>query len=87
MEVSFAHQHNAGRERCHYGADDLWPRFLQRFGQEADAEMQRSGAFNRHLEPVVGEVDLVGRVALPDRQDHVDRIGEDFVAVDVEQAE
>ena len=39
------------------------------------------------LEAVVGEIDVVGRIALPDRQDHVDRLGEDLVAVQVENAD
>ena len=42
---------------------------------------------DRHLEAVVGEIDIVRRLALPDRQDDVDRLGEQLVAVDVEQAD
>ena len=34
-----------------------------------------------NLEAVVGEIDVVGRIALPDRQDDVDRFGENLVAV------
>ena len=39
------------------------------------------------LEAVVGKIDVVGRIALPDRQDHVDRLGEDLVAVLIENAD
>ena len=87
MEVAFAHQHDAGRKRRHHGADDFRPRLLERLCQDADAEFERGGAREADLETVVGEIDVVGRIALPDRQDDVDRFGENLVAVLVEYAD
>ena len=87
MEVALAHQHDAGRERRHHGADDLRPRLLVRLAEEADADVERLGARGRDLVAVVREVDVVGRIALPDRQDHVDRLGEHLVAVLLQDAE
>ena len=87
MEVALAHQHHAGRERRHHGADDFRPRLLEGLGQHADAELERGGVGKADLEAVVGKIDVVGRIALPDRQDDVDRLGENLVAVLIEDAD
>ena len=87
MEVAAPHVHHARRERRHHGADDLRPRLLVRLAEVADAERLIDGAAGRHLVAVVGEVDVVRRIALPDRQDHVDRLGEHLVAVLLQDAE
>ena len=87
MEVALAHQHDAGRKRRHHGADDFRPRLLKGLCQDADAELERGGAREADLETVVREIDIVGRIALPDRQDDVDRLGENLVAVEVEDAD
>ena len=87
MEVALTHQHDAGRKRRHYGADDFRPRLLKRLCHHTDAEFERGGAFDRYLEAVVRKVDVVRRLALPDRQNDVDRLGKNLVAVFIEQVE
>ena len=87
MEVALAHLDHARREGRQHGAADLRPRLLVGLAHVADAEMERARLGGRYFEAVVGQVDIVGRLALPDRQDHVDRLGEDLVAVLVEDAE
>jgi len=47
----------------------------------------RTQARGRDLVAVVRKVDVVGRIALPDRQDDVDRLGEHLVAVLLQDAE
>ena len=84
MEVTLAHQHHARRERRHHGTDDFRPRLLKGFGENADAKFKRGGSGEADLEAVVGKIDVVRRIALPDRQDHVDCLGENLVAVEVE---
>ncbi len=61
--------------------------FWNGLAEDADAELERRGAREGDLEAVVREIDVVGRIALPDRQDHVDRLGEHLVAVLLEDAE
>ena len=39
------------------------------------------------LKRLSGKVDVVGRIALPDREDDVDRLGENLVAVQVEDSD
>ncbi len=87
MEVALSHQHDARRERRHHRAHDLRPRLLVGLGHDADAEIERHGARGRDLVAVVGKVDVVGRTALPDGEDDVDRLGEHLVAILVEDAE
>jgi len=87
MEVTLSHVHDAGRERRHHRAHDLRPRLLVGLGHDADAEIERHRARGRDLVAVVGKIDVVGRTALPDGEDDVDRLGEQLVAILVEDAE
>jgi hypothetical protein len=54
---------------------------------DADAEIERHRAPGRDLVAVVGKFDVVGRIALPDREDDVDRLREHLVAILLEDAE
>ena len=84
MKVALAHRDDAFRERRDHGADDLGTRLLVGLGHHADAEGEVHGLARRDLEAVAGKLDVVGRLALPDGEDHVDRLGEHLVAVLVE---
>ena len=53
----------------------------------AALDRRHAGLRGGDLEAVAGKIDVVRRVALPDREDHVDRFGEQLVAVLVEHAE
>src|ERR1700752_2167491 len=87
MKVTLPHQDNAGRKRRDHRADDFRPWLLKRFGKDADAELERRGTRERDLETIVEKVDVVRRVTLPDREDDVDRLRENFVAVEIENAD
>src|SRR4029077_3629992 len=87
MEVALAHKHYARRKWRHHGSNDLRPRLLKWFRQDADAEVERGRVRKADLETIVGEIDIVGRIALPYRQYDVDCLGEDRVAVQVEDAD
>src|SRR6185312_15929125 len=87
MEVAPAHKHHARREWRHHGSNDLRPRLLKGFSQDADAEVERGGARKADLETVVREIKIVGRIAFPHCQYDVDCLGEDLVAVQVEDAD
>src|SRR4249919_4108764 len=86
MKVTLAHQHDTGRKGRDHRADDFWPWLLKRFGKHAYAEIERRSAREGDLETIVREVDVVRRVALPDREDDVDRLRENLVAVEIEDA-
>ena len=49
--------------------------------------VERGGFRKADLEAVVGKIDVVGRIALPHRQDDVDGLGENLVAVLIEDAD
>ncbi len=87
MEVAFSHQYDAGRKWRDDSADDFRPRFLKRLRQYAYAKFERRGSRETNLETIAGEIDLVGRIALPHRKDDVDRFGEDLVAVLIEYSD
>src|SRR5215467_15409760 len=81
MEIAFSHQYDAGREWRDDCPDDLRPRFLERLCQYADAKLKRGGPRETDLETIAGEIDVVGRIALPHGKDDVDRLGENLVAI------
>ena len=87
MEVAGAHGDDALGERCHDGPDDLRPRCLQRLADDPDAHLVVEGGGGGDPEPVAGQVDVVGRVLLPEPGDDVDGLGEHLVAVLVEDAQ
>ena len=87
MEVALAHQHAAGGERRHHGADDFRPRLLERFVHHAALDFGHARLLGRDLEAVARQIDVVRRVALPDGEDDVDGFGEYFIAVFLQQAE
>src|SRR5512136_739148 len=87
MKVALAHQNDTGRERRHHGADDLRPRLLERLAHDAHAELERGAAREADLKAVAGEIDIVRRIALPYRQDYVDRVSEDLIAVLIENTD
>src|SRR4029079_469043 len=87
MKVALPHEDNAWRKRRDHRADDFRSRLLKRLGEDSDAELERRSACEGDLEAVVREVDVVGRVALPDREDDVDRLGKNLVAVEVEDSD
>src|SRR5215467_16031059 len=87
MKIPPTHGDYAGRERRKHRADDLRSRLLKRLAHVADTEVQRARARRRNLEAIIGKIDIVGWIALPDRQDDVDRLGKDLVAVFVEDTE
>jgi hypothetical protein len=81
MEIAFSHQYDAGRKRRDDGADDFRARFLKRLCQYADAKLERGGSRETDLETIAGKIDIVGRIALPDGENDVDRLGENLVAI------
>src|SRR4029079_3250282 len=87
MKVTLPHQDDAGRKRRDHSANDFRPWLLKRFGKHAYAELERRGARADDLETVIWEVDVVRRVALPQREDDVDRLSADLVAVEVENSD
>src|SRR6186997_3549227 len=87
VKVTLPHQDDAGRKRRDHRADDFRPWLLKRFGKHAYAEFERRGAREGDLETIVREVDVVRRVALPDREDDVDRLRENLVSVEVENSD
>src|SRR6185503_19423153 len=87
MKVTLAHQYNTGRKRCHDCADDFRARLLKRLGEDSDTELERRSAREGDLETVIREVNIVRRVALPDREDDVYRLRENLVAVEIEDAD
>src|SRR5258708_35217816 len=84
MEVALAHQDNAGRKRRDNGADNLRPRLLKRLREDADAEFECGGARKSNFSAGIGEIAVVGRVALPNRQDHIRWFGGKLVAVEID---
>src|SRR6185312_9024814 len=84
MEVALAHQYDTGRKRRHDRAHDFRARLLKWFGEDTDAELERRSACKGDLETVIRQVNVVRRVALPHREDDVDRFCENLVAVEVE---
>ena len=87
MKVALAHCDHAFRERRHYGADDLRPGFLVRLVHDTPAHFRNAGLRRRHLESIAGKIDGVGRVALPDRENDIDRLREYLGAVFAEYSE
>ena len=73
--------------RRDHGADDLGARLLVGLVHRAAVELGKLRSRGAHLEAVPGKLDVVGRIALPDGEDHVDRLGEDLVAVFIEDPE
>src|SRR2546427_6602095 len=71
----------------HHRADDLGTRLLPGLVHDPPAESGHEGLLGRHLVAISGQVDSIGRIALPDREDHVDRFGEHAAAVLGEDAE
>ena len=86
VKVALAHGDHALGMRRHDGADNFRAWFLVGFVHDAAADIGFLRFCRRDLEAVVGEVDVIGRVALPDGEDHVDGFGEQLVALLLRQA-
>src|SRR5207248_1496922 len=87
MEVALAHKRHAGREGRDYSADDFRSGLLEGLCENADAELKRGRAREADLEAIVGEIDIVRRIAFPYREDNVDRFSENLVAILVQDAD
>ena len=70
--------------RRHHGADDLGVRTLEWPRHDADADRRVVGLARGDLERVAGQVDVVGRLALPDFQNHINGMAEELGAVQIE---
>jgi hypothetical protein len=87
VEVARSHRGHALREGRHDGADDLRSGRLQRLPDDPDTHLVVERARGGDPEPVARQIDVVGRVQLPQPRDDVDGLGEDLVAVLVQDAE
>src|SRR5215475_2471670 len=81
MEIALSHQHDTRGEWRDDCSDDFRSRFLERLCQNADAKLKRGGSRETDLEAIAGKIDVVGRIALPHRENDVDRLGENLVAI------
>ena len=87
VKVALAHRDHAFRPRRDDGPDNLRPRPLIGLVELAAVDLGDARLRRGDLETISRKVDVVRRIACPDREDDVDSIGEQLVAVVVEQAE
>src|SRR5262249_49817919 len=87
MEVALAHQDYAGRKRRNYRSNDFRTRLLEWLRQNANPKLEGGRASEADLKAIAGKIDVVGRIALPHRQNHVDGFGENLVAIFIQYSD
>ena len=87
VKVALPHGNHALGVRRHHGAHDFGQAVLIRLHQHATTDGGHLSFTRGDFESVVGEFNVVGRVALPDSQDDVNGFSKHLVAVLVQDTQ